>query len=79
MKHSLVFLYPGQGSQYVGMAKDLYRSYPSAKELFKQADRFLGFSLSDLCFNGPEDELNKDLNAQLTVYTVSCAITDILR
>lgn len=79
MKYPLVFLYPGQGSQYVGMGKDLYQSYPGAKKLFDHADQLLGFSLSDLCFNGAEDELNKDLNAQLAVYTVSCIITDILR
>jgi len=79
LKYPLIFLYPGQGSQYVGMGQDLYQTYPIAKEIFDQADNTLGFSLSDLCFNGSENELNKDLNAQLAVYTVSCVITNIFR
>lgn len=79
MSYHLVFLYPGQGSQYVGMGMDFYQTYPKAKEIFEQADQFLGFSLSNLCFNGPEQELNKDLNAQLAVYTLSCIMTDIFR
>jgi len=61
------------------MGQDLYRRYPRAKELFDTADRFLDFSLSDLCFCGPEEDLNKDVNAQLAVYTVSCIMTDIFR
>jgi len=79
LKHHLVFLYPGQGSQHVGMGQDLYQAYPRAKEIFDRADNVLGFSLSSLCFTGPEHELNKDLNAQLAVFTVSCIITDIFR
>ena len=79
MENKAVFLYPGQGSQEVGMGLDLYRSYPRARDIFDRADRFLGFSLSRLCFEGPGAALNSDLNAQLAVYTVSCIVTDLLR
>ena len=78
IEHSPIFLYPGQGSQHVGMGLDLYQTYPEAREIFDRADHILGFSLSRLCFEGPEEKLNRDLNAQLAVYTVSCALTDIL-
>ena len=77
--NNVVFLYPGQGSQQVGMGLDLYHTHPEAREIFDQADHLLGFSLSRLCFEGPEEELNLDLNAQLAVYTVSCILTDVLR
>jgi len=77
--NNVVFLYPGQGSQHVGMGYELYKNYPEAKILFKQADELLGFSLSSLCFEGPENDLNQDLNAQLAVYTLSCIVTDILK
>ncbi len=74
-----IFLYPGQGSQKVGMGYDLHQSHAKARELFDQADHILGFSLSRLCFEGPEEELQKDLNAQLAVYTLSCIITRVFR
>lgn len=74
-----VFLYPGQGSQHVGMGFDLYQAYPEVREIFDRADRLLGFSLSRLCFEGPEEELDQDLNAQLAVYTLSCGLTEVFR
>jgi len=77
--NNVVFLYPGQGSQQVGMGLDLYQTYPEAREAFHKADQVLGFALSQLCFEGPGEELNRDLNAQLAVYTVSCIVTDVLQ
>ena len=78
MRNNLVFLYPGQGSQQVGMGFDLYQIYPEARDKFDQADNILGFSIKRLCFEGPGEELNQDLNAQLAIYTVSCILTDVL-
>jgi len=79
MNKNVVFLYPGQGAQQMGMGFDLYQNYPVARQIFNQADQILGFPLSQLCFNGPEEELNRDLNAQIAVYTVSCILTEVLR
>lgn len=60
------------------MGSDLYQCHAKAREVFEQADHNLGFSLSRLCFEGPEEELNQDLNAQLAVFTISCIVTDLL-
>lgn len=79
MNKNVVFLYPGQGAQQVGMGFALYQNYPVARQIFNQADQILGFPLSQLCFKGPEEELNCDLNAQIAVYTVSCILTEVLR
>jgi len=79
MKKNIAFLYPGQGAQHVNMGFDFYQSYPVAREIFNRADQLLGFPLSRLCFEGPEEELDRDLNAQLATYTVSCILTDILK
>ena len=70
---TIAFLFPGQGSQTVGMGKDIADAYPAARETFEQADDFLGFSLSDLCFNGPAEELNDTYNAQPALYACSLA------
>ena len=78
MNDKVVFLYPGQGAQHVGMGNDLYQAYAEARRVFDRADRLLGFSLSRLCFEGPEESLNQDLNAQLAIYTLSCCLTDVL-
>jgi [acyl-carrier-protein] S-malonyltransferase len=79
MPRNTVFLYPGQGSQHVGMGFDLYQDYSEIRQIFDRADRFLNFSLSRLCFEGPTEELNQDLNAQLAIYTLSCGLTEILK
>ena len=58
------WLFPGQGAQHVGMGKDLYDEAPAARAVFEAADEALGFALSALCFEGPEDELTRTVNTQ---------------
>lgn len=67
------FVFPGQGSQVVGMGKELAETHPVAKEIFDQADSILGFSLSQLMWNGPAEELNETINTQPALYTHSIA------
>ncbi len=76
---SMAFVFPGQGAQAVGMGKDLYDSFPSAKKVFDTADDVLGFSLSNLCFNGPENELNLTINTQPAMLTVSYACLEAIK
>ncbi len=57
----VAYVFPGQGSQWVGMGRDLYQDFASARAIFAQADEVLGFALSRLCFEGPEDELRQTL------------------
>jgi [acyl-carrier-protein] S-malonyltransferase len=74
----MAFVFPGQGAQAVGMGKDLYDIFPSAKKVFDTADDVLGFSLSKLCFVGPEDELNLTINTQPAMLTVSYACMEAI-
>jgi len=67
------YVFPGQGSQFAGMGHDLYQNNDTAKEIFEQADKALGFPLSKLCFEGPEDDLRQTINAQPALVTVSYA------
>lgn len=67
------FVFPGQGSQAVGMGKELVEQYPNAKETFDEADSILGFVLSDLMWNGPAETLNETVNTQPALYVHSVA------
>jgi len=70
---SVAFLFPGQGSQHVGMGQDLYQVEPSSRAVFDQADELLGFGLSELCFGGPEDLLTDTVNQQPALLVTSVA------
>ena len=70
---SLAYVFPGQGSQSVGMGRELYTSSPAAREVFQEADDSLGVSLSKLIFQGPERDLRDTLNSQPAIMTVSVA------
>lgn len=69
----VAFLFPGQGSQHVGMAKELAVTYPAAQAVFDQANEILGFDLADLCFTGPEEMLTDTVNAQPALMAASIA------
>lgn len=73
MGASLAYIFPGQGSQYSGMGRDLFDNFPSARAAFEEADEALGFSISELCFNGTTEDLQLTENTQPAILTVSIA------
>jgi [acyl-carrier-protein] S-malonyltransferase len=74
----VAFLFPGQGSQFVGMGRDFCDNFPIAKQTFDEADDALGFSLSALCFEGPDEQLRLTENTQPAIFTVSIAAQRVL-
>jgi [acyl-carrier-protein] S-malonyltransferase len=74
-----ILLFPGQGSQAVGMARDLFERYELARRRFAEAAEILGFDLAQICFAGPEDELRQTRATQPALYVHSCIITELLR
>lgn len=75
----LAFVFPGQGAQKVGMGKDFYDHYDVAKQLFKEADEALGYSIMNMCFEGPEDDLKLTANTQPAILTISCIANAVLK
>ena len=72
-------VFPGQGSQYIGMGKDLYDRFDYVRDIFATADRVLGFPITDLCFNGPDDELRQTYNTQPSLLLTSYAVWQVLK
>lgn len=75
----LAFIFPGQGSQYPGMGKDISEKYPAAAAIYERADKAVAFPLSEMCFEGPEDELKLTANTQPAILTTSIAILEVLQ
>jgi [acyl-carrier-protein] S-malonyltransferase len=78
VEHNTAFVFPGQGSQYAGMGRDVAEKYPAARRVFEAIDRSIGFSISKLCFEGPEEELKLTENTQPAMLAVSSAIHAVL-
>lgn len=70
----IAFIFPGQGSQYIGMGKDFYQEFEESRDIYKEADRILDMDLSQLCFNGEKEELSKTENTQPAILATSIAM-----
>lgn len=78
MQHNTAFVFPGQGSQFAGMGKDVAERFPTARRVFDEIDAVLGYSISKLCFEGPDDQLKLTRNTQPAILAVSSAIHAVL-
>ncbi|MFH1227075.1 MAG: ACP S-malonyltransferase [Planctomycetota bacterium] len=77
--NKIALLFPGQGAQAVGMGKELCQNHPTARKIFERANQILGFDLSKLCFEGPEDQLNKTNICQPALLVTSIAELEVLK
>jgi len=77
--NKVAFLFPGQGAQYVGMAKDLYDSHPQVKELYSKANEILGFDLAKICFEGPAQVLMQTRHTQPAIFVHSLALWTLMK
>ena len=75
----IAYIFPGQGSQAPGMGKDLAEKFEAAKQIFEEADAALGFALSELCFNGPAEDLQLTENTQPAILTTSIATLRVMQ
>ena len=76
---NILFVFPGQGSQYVGMGRDLCDEYSTARKIYQQAGEVLGYDIPELCFNGPEEQLNLTRHTQPALLTHSIACLEVFR
>ena len=79
MTKKIAFIFPGQGAQMVGMGADLYENYDEAKRVFDRANEVLGKNITDICFNGPEEDLKQTINTQPAIVTMSIAALETLK
>lgn len=75
----LGFVFPGQGSQFVGMGKDYYEKYECVREVYNKANQILGFDIAKLSFEGPEEDLDQTKNTQMAILVMSLAIVELLK